>query len=180
MNPTLFGAVLSPPWVHSLFFFMFILIPFSPLLLAAWAGWRLRGARPAGGLGRAYLLACYAGSAQLTPLRGERLLPIVRFVILMQCAHGYGICYILALGRTLPGSVAVGIVCVTIWLTYGYIGRMVIRYLRAWHTAAAFEQYSKSQRRAWGLLGQAYFWGAYTFMFISIGLRGMLVKHLHL
>ena len=178
MNPTLFGAVLSPPWVHSLFFFMFILIPFSPLLFAAWAGWRLRGARPAGGLGRAYLLACYAGSAQLTPLRGERLLPFVRFVVIAQCGHGCVVFYILTLLHLFSAGMAVGVVCGTFWLVSRYVGPLVIGRLRAWHIAAAFEQYPAAERRAWGLLGQAYFWGAYTFIFISIGLRGTLERYL--
>ena len=178
MNPTLLGAVLSPPWVHSLFFFMFILIPFSPLLLAAWAGWRLRGARPAGGLGRAYLLAYYAGSAQLTPLRGERLLPIVRYMIIIQCGYTYLACYILALRRVLPLSVAMGGILLAAWLIPRYVGPVITRHLRAWHIAAAFEQYPAAERRAWGLLGQAYFWGAFTFIFISIGLRGTLERYL--
>ena len=176
----LFLTVYGLSWPYSLLVLVPALALGFPLLFAAWAGWRLRGARPAGGLGRAYLLACYAGSAQLTPLRGERLLPFVRFVVLMQCLHGYLAFDIIFLGRNIPMSIGMGGLLLATWLAYRYIGPVVIRQLRTWHTAAAFDKYPAAQRRAWGLLGQAYFWGAFTFVFISIGLHGMLAKHLPL
>ena len=174
----LFLTVYGLSWPYSLLVLVPALALGFPLLFAAWAGWRLRGARPAGGLGRAYLLACYAGSAQLTPLRGERLLPFVRFVVIAQCGHGCVVFYILTLLHLFSAGMAVGVVCGTFWLVSRYVGPLVIGRLRAWHIAAAFDKYPAAERRAWGLLGQAYFWGAYTFIFISIGLRGTLERYL--
>lgn len=145
-----------------------------PLLLAGWALFRLQAATSVGGVGRACLLAGYSAAVQLTNRRGERVLPLVHFIILAQVVHGYLALDILLLGRSGPPGLTVLGVFVATWLAYRYGRPALNRRFRAWSTATTLEMYSPAQRRAWGLLGHACFWGAFTFIFVCIGLRGKL------
>jgi len=144
-----------------------------PLLLAGWALWRLRGALPAGGLGRAYLLACYSASLQVNAAHvyGERVFPFVHFVVSAQFLNLYVALQALFLSRSLPTAVMFGGIAIATWLAYRYVRPAVIKRLLAWDTVAALETYTPAQRRAWGLLGHACFWGAFTFIFVMLILR---------
>ncbi|UOG74203.1 hypothetical protein MTX78_19030 [Hymenobacter tibetensis] len=158
----------------------FLLLLGWPWLLAGWAFWRLRSAQPAGGLGRAYLLACYAASVQVNAahVRGERVFPFVHFVVASQAVALYTALYLLLRWRSLPASLSVASVLLVTWLTYRYLRPVVEHRLRAWGTVDALENYPPAQRRAWGLLGHTCFWGAFTFIFICLGLHGKLAAWL--
>lgn len=144
-----------------------------PLLLAGWALWHLRNARPAGAPGRAYLLACYSASLQVNAahVRGEKVFPFVHLVVSMQVVCLYTAASLFILWRSVPAGVSVGSVLVVTWLTYRYVRPAVAQRLHAWQTVAALELYSPRQRRAWGLLGHASLWGSFTFIFICLILR---------
>ena len=143
-----------------------------PLLLAGWALWRLRGAPSAGGLGRAYLLAHCAVTMQLTPARGERLLASACFITMYEWVHGYLVLQTLIGWRNVPMAIGIGGVLLATWLAYRFGAAAVKERLLAWDTVATLERYTPAQRRAWGLLGHACFWGAFTFIFVAAILRG--------
>ena len=166
------------PWPRSLLLLVPALLLGWPWLLAGWALLRLRATRPAGGLGRAYLLACYSAAVQASNVKGERALPLVHFAVLAQGVNGYVALALLTFGRSVPVNIGLAGVFVVTWLAYRYGRAAIDRRFRAWGTAAVLEAYSPSQRRAWGMLGHACFWGAFTFIFICIGLRGKLAFYL--
>lgn len=164
-------AMFGLSWSDTLFLLAIWLVLGGPWLLAAWALWRLRGARSAGGLGRAYLLANYSAAVQLSNLRGEQALIVLRFIVQFQCVYMWGTFCLLIFWRSVPLGVLLASMIGVIWLTYRYVGPAVDQRFRAWGTAAVHDAYSLPQRRTWGLLGHGYFAGSFTFVFIGIILR---------
>ena len=177
---TLFSVltVLGLSWPDTLFLSAVVLMLGWPWLLAGWALWRLRRASPAGGLGRAYLLANYSAAVQLSNLRGEQVLTILVYLICFQIIGIYSALQLLVLGRSVPVLLGLMGVAVAGWAAYRYADPAVRGCYRTWRTATALEVYLPAQRRAWGLLGHALFWGAFTFIFICISLRGKLETYL--
>ena len=142
-----------------------------PLLLAGWALLRLRNAPSAGGLGRAYLLANYGAAVQLSNLQGEQVVGLTAYLISFQMLGLYSSLQLLVLWRNVPVAVSVGGVAVVGWLAYRYVGPAVNQRFRTWNPAASHAAYPPTQRRAWGFLGHACFWGAFTFVFLTLILR---------
>ncbi|HLK97686.1 MAG TPA: hypothetical protein VK364_07960 [Hymenobacter sp.] len=174
----LYTSLLLLAWPRSLLLLVPLLILGWPLLLAGWALFRLRAASSAGGVGRACLLAGYSAAVQLTNRTGEQVLPLVHFIILAQLVQACLALDILFIGRSgSPGLTVLGVFVAT-WLAYRYGRPALDRRFRTWNTGATLETYSPAQRRAWGLLGHACFWGAFCFIFVCIGLRGKLEAYL--
>lgn len=167
---------LSQPEI--LFLLAILLVLGFPMLLAGWALWRLRVASPAGGVVRAYLLANYSVAVQLSNLRGDQVLTILVYLICFQIIGVYSALQLLILGRSVPVAVSLVGVALASWATYHYADPTVRSRYCTWRTATELEAYLPAQRRAWGLLGHACFWGAFTFIFICISLRGKLEAYL--
>jgi hypothetical protein len=141
-----------------------------PLLLAVWGLYRLRTAITPQ-IQQAYLLSNYAAAVQLSNLRGEQSLLVVRLLIHLQLIQLYVALQALILWRSVPVVVMVGGVGLAGWLSYKWIDSTVNKSFAKWNTAAFYDAQPVRHRRAWGLLGHALLWGTFCLIFIVAILR---------
>lgn len=149
----------------------------TPAALASYAIYKLSTTQPGPAtaskisLQRAYLLANYATAVQLSNLRGEKTLMLVRLLIHIQIIQAYVALQALILWRSVSASIMVGGVLVVGLISYLWLNASVDKAFTSWNTAALYEEQSPPRRRAWGLLGHALLWGTFCVIFVVAILR---------